>query len=122
MANTSATAALTDLIHWPALIKYHQDDELYFLANADAWHHDLDMRRSYFDSADRLVDSSGVSYCFEHQAGGAQLLTIEGELVDLATLTAWVQAHYSTLGNLCVAKIAASSIAELIQMVGVDQD
>lgn len=122
MANISATAALTNQIHWPALIKYHQDDELYFLASADAWHRDLDMRYSYFDPADRLVDSNGCLYRFGYQPGGSQLFAVERELVDLVTVTSWTQAHYSTLGNLCAAKIVASSVAELIQMVGADQD
>lgn len=108
------------MINWPALLHCHQDTELRYVADFQAF--ELVRTDGEINTFDQLIDSNGQVFnpCNVHQAGNAPTslnsLTLE-ETLGL------VKAHAAQAGSCCVAKLYAPTIAAAVVMVhDIDND
>ena len=110
------------MIAWPIILKYLDQDELCYIAQpadeeSDHWLDDLTAAQLDF-----MVDSCGTIFKFSTEIKGEIRPQSTQKKIELDVAVALVQAHYALLGSCCVAKISATSIAELIYFVGVSED
>ena len=100
-------------IQWPVLIKYADYEELGYVDNAAVWETEVGSQGAYLNSADILVDSTGISYAISDAADGQKFLQQTQSVVSLDEILNWVRVHASMQGHCCVAKLYASSIEEI---------
>ena len=105
------------VIQWPALVKYADYEELGLIADAAAWETEVGVAGAYLNTADIVLDSSGVSFAIVKQAENQRILESTQKAFSLDEALAWVRAHASMQGHCCVAKLHASSMAELFAIV-----
>lgn len=108
---------MTELnIHWPAIVKYDDDDELGYAVNQQQWDKDNNLPHIKDDGSDILIDSSGKVF---------RLMFIENNIVINATneiktleeILGLVKGHAAQAGSCCVAKLYAPSISESFKIV-----
>ena len=110
------------MVTWPAVIHYHGDNELLFVASHAIWLQDPDLHAAPYSDGDRLIDSCGYVYELG-SVGHVRKVALHSDLapsekrVSLDEMSALVKAHMSLLGSCCVAKITLLSIAEGVQML-----
>lgn len=108
------------MINWPALLHCHQDAELLYVEDIQAFE---SIRTSgEMNNFDQLIDSHGQIFnpCNSHQNSNAQTPSNTLSLEDILEL---VKAHAAQAGSCCVAKLYAPSIAAAIVMVNaIDND
>jgi len=100
-------------IQWPVLVKYANYEELGYIADASGWESEVGPRGTYLNTADILMDSTGVSYFISDAGEGEKALALMQKSIDLDEALGWVRAHASLQGHCCVAKLYASSIQEV---------
>ncbi|QUM80097.1 hypothetical protein HWV01_07230 [Moritella sp. 5] len=50
------------MVKWPAVIKYHGEDELIYVESLTEWKNDPDLCLPNYESEDRLIDASGALF------------------------------------------------------------
>jgi len=108
------------MVTWPAIIKFSGDDQLGYIANLEQWNADQDLNFLGYQSTDILIDSRGVIHHLSHLEAGTFKPQSTDELIELHRAIVIVQAHFSATGSCCAAKISARSVAQLIELVGID--
>ncbi|MEM7259565.1 MAG: DUF4144 family protein [Pseudomonadota bacterium] len=101
------------MIHWPAIIKSGNDDELHYVAGAVEWQALL--RQAQLQLGDTLIDSQGRR--FTTNGGDLELLRYQEQLT-LEQVLDLVRQHASVCGHCCVSKMGAPGIAQAVAMVG----
>ena len=104
-------------ISWPAIIHYHGDDELDFLPDQIAWDEHQRHGLIGYQPGDRLVDSKGRAYFLTGLRQRETALS-SNTCLSLEEVLCLVRAHAAQSKICCVAKIQASSVKEVIEMVG----
>lgn len=104
------------LCHWPVLVKYVDYEELGYIESAASWEVELGAGGAYLNVNDVLIDSSGVAFTVVSQGDQKSLNRSQGA-VNLEQVLTWVRAHASMQGHCCVAKLNASSIAEVFTIL-----
>jgi hypothetical protein len=107
---------------WPAIIKYAEDDELTYIANLAEWHGNTDSHFFGYENSDALIDSLGLIHYLNNQNDSCALPESTGDIIDLEHAIDLVKAHFSSVGACCSAKLSARSVAELIDLVGDDDN
>jgi len=113
------------LISWPAILHYPGQDELEYIASANAWENDQQLHTLSFQTAGRLIDSHGRVFNLpdmEYQPGGNGFAPSPSqeaatETTTLEEVIELVRAHAAQSASCCIAKISAPSIAAAIQLV-----
>ena len=105
------------LVHWPVLIKYADYEELGYVADASGWETEVGQNGAYLNSTDRVVDSAGVAFSMSEAVDGQKSLKQAQSNIGLDEILSWVRAHASMQGHCCVAKLSASSIAEVFTII-----
>ncbi|WP_415901406.1 DUF4144 family protein [Neptuniibacter sp. QD29_5] len=106
------------MIKWPAIIKYHGDNELSYISSGAEWETDQGLSTACYDADDRLIDSDGVVFSIASRAGSITVPTAIEERLELGDMEDLVRVHFSSVGECCVSKFSISSIAEGITTVG----
>ncbi len=101
-----------NLVHFPAIIKLHADDELIFIATRSDFEQNSDLSRMYFQPQDRLIDKIG--HIFKLQNTGQLAFTATSDVMPLEEVIKLVQLHLSNHGTCCVSKFSAHSIEEAL--------
>ncbi|NMH65838.1 DUF4144 family protein [Shewanella salipaludis] len=112
-------------IHWPAVVKLAQHDELIYLDSHRDWIELACLYQHGFHHDDRLLDSQGRRYAIVPAPGmpisapvaelaSLQLLDSDMPVFDFIKL---VRQHAMTAGHCCVAKLAFTTIAQGIELV-----
>ena len=104
-------------IQWPALIKYFGDAELTFVRDAAAWAEDSQLASQQYHLLDRLIAADGRSYALTTGPDGKVSPVFDGNILTLEVLLEAVREHASQQGQCCVAKLAASNLAQAIGLV-----
>lgn len=102
-------------IHWPAIIKYTGDHELFFVASQVDWKEDADLHFCY-EADDCLIDSKGHVFHLNNREAGTVIPEKKREtIVTIETLNTLIQQHLSQLGHCCVSKAWFETTQEAIQ-------
>jgi hypothetical protein len=104
-------------VDWPVLIKYSDYEELGYVADASGWETEVGAGGAYLGAADILIDSRGAAFSVVNQGEGLNVLTPTQRAVGMDELLIWVRVHASMQGHCCVAKLNASSIAEVFTIL-----
>ena len=106
------------MISWPAILKYHGEDELVFIASQAQWNKDPDLFYYAYQDNDLLFDAKGVVYKLDQIEDQYVTPTSTKRTASLSEIEDMLKAHMSALGHCCIAKMAITSIHEAIVMVG----
>jgi hypothetical protein len=107
---------------WPAIIKYAQDDELAYIADLAQWNSDADLHAIEYERKDILIDSLGLIHHLNSRHDASVLPESTGDIIDLEHAISLVKAHFSMIGACCSAKLTARSVAELVNLVGFEDN
>ena len=105
------------MISWPAIIKYHGDDELAYVATESDWNNDTELSAYSYDDNDALIDNNGHIYHLNIAVNGTVVPRPSNNNIPLHQLIKHVQKHAALRGECCVEKIFFKSINEGIQLV-----
>ena len=107
------------VIKWPAVIKYHGEDELIYIASLAEWQIDPDLCLPHYESEDRLIDASGALFALA--AASSPLDTDMFVSLDSRILVAefveLVRKHAVIENYCCSAKINAKTHQQVVAMV-----
>jgi cell division FtsZ-interacting protein ZapD len=107
---------------WPAIIKYAQDDELAYIADLAQWNDDRDLHAIEYERMDILIDSLGLIHHLNSRDDVCVQPESTGDIIELEDAISLVKAHFSMIGACCSAKLTARSVAELVSLVGFDDN
>lgn len=105
------------MISWPAIIKYHGDDELAYVATESEWNNDADLSAYAYDDNDALIDNNGRIYQLNIRVSDIVVPRTANNTMSLYQLIKLVQTHAALQGECCIEKIVFKSITEGIQLV-----
>jgi len=105
------------MISWPAIIQYHGDDELGYVATESEWNNDADLSAYGYDDNDALIDNHGRIYQLNIVDNGIVHPSSTNNTISLYQLIKLVQKHAALQGECCIEKIMFKSISEGIQLV-----
>lgn len=105
------------MISWPAIINYHSNDELSFVANESEWNNDTDLSAYNYHDNDIFIDNNGHLYQLNIIEDGIVHPCSTKHTLSLERLTKLVQRHAALQGECCIEKIVFKSISEGIQLV-----
>lgn len=97
------------MVNWPALLKYKGDPELIFIADGAHWQRDYSAQQERYVCGDVLIDSQGAVFSLS-----TPQTNVAAYHLELPTLTAWIQQHYSAQGQCCISKLQFDSVAAAI--------
>ena len=107
------------VVKWPAVIKYHGEDELIYIASLAEWQNDPDLCLPHYESEDRLIDASGALFALP--AASSPLDTDMFVSLDSRILVAefveLVRKHAVIENYCCSAKINAKTHQQVVSMV-----
>ena len=102
-------------VQWPAIIKFHADDELIYIVDAEQFTDDDSLLNMHFNDLDILIDSNGQVY--QIQPGKTLQLITTGSALSLDKVVQLLRLHLSNNGTCCVAKFHANSIRDALMSV-----
>ena len=105
------------MITWPAIIKFHGDDELAYVASESQWNNDADLSAYAYDDNDALIDNHGLIYQLKLTENGIVQPLDTKNIISLYQLIKLVQSHAALQGEWCIEKIVFKRITEGIQLV-----
>jgi len=99
-----------NLVHFPAVIKLHADDELLLIANSADFENNQSLQSTYFQPQDMLIDKLGHVFKL-HKAEQLALLATS-DVIQLDEVIKLIQLHLSNHGTCCVSKFSAHTIED----------
>lgn len=105
------------MIHWPAIIKYSNDDELTFVGSIEEWNKNPELHRFGYALEDVLVDSTGQVFALTDVNNDIVTPRKSGNGLNLDEIINLVRKHASVCGQCCISKINAGNIGNAIQLV-----
>lgn len=105
------------MVSWPAIIKYHRDDELTYIASEAQWARDPDLSEFTYEENDALIDHNGRVYMLNKTINDVVQPLATQNIVTLHQLTRLVQRHAAVKGECCIEKIGFKNIADGIALV-----
>src|SRR5450830_1231056 len=107
---------------WPAIIHYHGQAELAFIADQLAWEKGQYLQAVRYHPSDALIDAEGCLYQILTNADGSVSLQRLNEKASLQEVIEMIRAHAAELGACCVAKFSATSIQDAINTMANSAD
>ncbi|AZG72035.1 DUF4144 domain-containing protein [Shewanella livingstonensis] len=112
-------------VHWPAILKFDQDDELMYLANKQDWLSFICANQFTLQTSDKLIDSVGHAYTIQTHAQQssntcvAELpsLVKQSQDVSVLQLLPLVRQYGQFQGHCCSAKIVFTTIEQGIATI-----
>lgn len=101
-----------NLVHFPAVIKLHADDELMLVATSADFENNPDLGRMYFQPQDILIDKLG--HVFKLCNAEQLTLTATSDVMQMDEIIKLIQLHLSNHGTCCVAKFSADTIEDAL--------
>ena len=105
------------IINWPAVIKYHGENELTYVSSELEWNSDADLSEFNYGESDRLIDSGGHVYHLEDKDSGYIYPILTESTIPLYEFLSLVKLHASAQGECCIEKMMFKSIAEGMKIV-----
>ena len=93
------------MIIWPAIIKYHGDDELGYVATEYEWSNNAELSAYAYDDNDALIDIHGRIYQLNITECGIVHPRSTNNVISLYQLINLVQKHAAFQGECCIEKI-----------------
>ena len=106
------------MIHWPAVIKFHGEDELIFIYDEAQWQIDFDQHSHTYTDDDVLIDAKGMSYQL-HDNKNKKIIEVseQGKQIPLDEFELLVKKHLVQLNQCCIAKFSIASFNEGMDIV-----
>lgn len=105
------------MINWPAIIKYSNDTELYYVSSQSEWDSDTDLHQLKYCDDDQLIDSYGHIYRLTKTTNRRTIPEPVKKTIQLEDFLELVKAHASENGLCCVSKLFAASIKEAMKII-----
>ncbi len=109
----------TQMVKWPAVIKYHSEDELIYVESLTEWKNDPGLCLPHYESEDRLIDASGA--LFSLPVASSPLNTDMFVSLDCRILVSefveLIRKHAVIENYCCSAKLNAKTYQQVIAMV-----
>jgi len=107
------------MVNWPAVVKYHGEDELIYVESFAEWQNDPDLCLSHYELEDRLIDATGALFSLSAASSPSDtdmfvaldLRILVPEFVEL------VRKHAVIENYCCSAKLNAKTYQQVIAMV-----
>lgn len=97
------------MLNWPILIKHPESPQLQLIDEMSQWQQEtLHLCQQEL----QIIDSQGDSYHWQ-----AETFHPAAKQISLQTIIDWVRAHASLNGHCCTAKLGASNIAQVFDMM-----
>ncbi|WP_371374823.1 DUF4144 family protein [Thalassotalea aquiviva] len=104
------------MIHFPALVRHDNEDELIYIDSLQDWQNDEEMLLYIFTERDVLIDSTGQVFLLpDVQENLTTATPIANATVE--NITELVQAHVHILGHCCSEKIRFNTVSEAIAAI-----
>ena len=107
------------VIKWPAVIKYHGEDELIYIASLVEWQNDPDLCLPHYESEDRLIDASGALFSLPSALSPSDtdmFVSLDSRIL-VAEFVKLVRKHAVIENYCCSAKINGKTHQQVIAMV-----
>lgn len=105
-------------ISWPAVIKFHGDDELLFINDAKTWMQDRDFSQHRYDAEDRLIDVNGNLFSLSLDTDNQQVKFLPCDAVySTVEFCELLKAHFLCLNQCCIPKLHISSLSDGMSML-----
>lgn len=101
-----------NLVHFPAIIKLHADDELIPIASLSDFENNPDLTHMHIQPNDMLIDKHG--HIFKLDNTSELTLSATSEVMSLSLVIELIQLHLSNHGTCCVSKFSAHTIEEAL--------
>ena len=110
------------MIQWPAVIKFHGDDELLYVRNQQEWNADPDLYAHRYEDEDRLMDGAGKLYTlpFDTESSQTQIIATSDHC-SVEEFCQLLKAHLLCLQQCCLPKFHIGTYAEGMQMLKADK-
>jgi hypothetical protein len=102
-------------VNFPAVIKLHADDELILIANELEFKNNQNLRNTYLQPQDILIDNSG--HIFNIHNTEQLALSKTDDVMQLNEVIKLVQLHLSNNGTCCISKFSAHSIQDALKLL-----
>jgi len=99
-----------NLVHFPAVIKLHADDELLLIADSADFKNNQNLQSTYFQPQDMLIDKLG--HVFKLHKTEQLVLLATNDVIQLDEVIKLIQLHLSNHGACCVSKFSAHTIED----------
>ncbi len=100
------------MIKWPALLKLEGDDELCYFDSEQAYVDET--KELILSKDDHLIDSNGYVFAVKPGVENRLGLVAMGKIYTLEDITQLIQNHEFNAAQVCITKIAFSSIEQAI--------
>ncbi|GIC78825.1 DUF4144 family protein [Moritella sp. F3] len=107
------------MVNWPAVIKYHGEDELVHVESLTEWLNDADLNQPNYETEDRLIDGSGATFLLPT----TNSVAVYGQFsslnkpIQVTEFVELVRKHAAIENYCCSAKINAKTHQQVIAMV-----
>jgi hypothetical protein len=107
------------MINWPAVIKYHGEDELIYVESLTEWLNDADLNQANYEIEDRLIDGSGATFSLPmtNYVTEDELFFCLNKPIQVPEFVELVRKHAVMENYCCSAKINAKTHQQVIAMV-----
>ena len=109
--------SISDMVEWPAVIRYCGDDELTYVGSVAEWKRDAESHLYTHQDGNQLIDSNGFVYNIVSSPWHGFDYEASDERVTLEDFIRLVRIHASSAHRCCIEKIRFRSIAEGIELV-----
>lgn len=106
-------------VKWPAVIKYHGEDELIYIESLAEWLNDPDLCQANYEAEDRLIDVSGALFSLPTTsfiANTETFVSLDAQ-ISLHEFVELVRKHAVIENYCCSAKLNAKTHQQVIAMV-----
>lgn len=109
-----------NLVHFPAIIKLHADDELILIADKSTFENTQNLKNMYFQPQDIVIDKRG--HIFKIEQSQHLVLSKTCDVMQLEDIIKLIQLHLSNDQTCCVSKFSAHSIQDALEILASSQD
>ena len=107
------------MVKWPAVIKYHGEDELIYVESLVEWQNDPDLCLPHYESEDRLIDASGALFSLPVASSPSDtdmFVSLDSRIL-VPEFVELVRKHAVIENYCCSAKINAKTHQQVVAMV-----
>ena len=107
------------MVKWPAVIKYHGEDELIYVESLTEWKNDPDLCLANYESEDRLIDANGALFSFPAASSPSDtdmFFSLDSRIL-VPEFVELIRKHAVIENYCCSAKLNAKTYQQVITMV-----
>jgi len=107
------------MVNWPAVLKYHGEDELIYVESLAEWQSDPSLHLPHYESEDRLIDANGALFSLSStscSSDTSMFVALDSRIL-VSEFVELVRKHAVLENYCCSAKLNAKTYQQVIAMV-----